>query len=164
VFVSARGRASSQFKRALERRNFLLAWTMAAELPKVPLADALSLRLALDQQSWRFERAAPCCHARLCDEARLTLADAQLAVSALDALAGPGVVAGGQALGAICDADGFEDVVGGPEHLAGRAGGGVVSLAPAGAEARAAPGKTETAPRRPAHALTKRLLLDRRRG
>jgi hypothetical protein len=44
-----------QFKRALERRNFLLAWTMAAELPKVPLADALSLLLlALDQEPWRF--------------------------------------------------------------------------------------------------------------
>jgi hypothetical protein len=30
---------------------------MAAELPKVPLADALSLLLlALDQQPWPFER------------------------------------------------------------------------------------------------------------
>jgi hypothetical protein len=51
VFVTSQGSAYSQFKRALERRNFLLAWTMAAELPKVPLADALSLLLlALDQQ------------------------------------------------------------------------------------------------------------------
>jgi hypothetical protein len=83
-----------RFKRALERRNFLLAWTLAAELPKVPLADALSLLL----QPWRFETAAPRWHARLCDEARLTLAEAQLAVSALDAMAGPGAVAGGQAL------------------------------------------------------------------
>jgi hypothetical protein len=39
----------SQFKRALARRNLLLAWTLAAELPQVPLADALSLLLlALD--------------------------------------------------------------------------------------------------------------------
>jgi hypothetical protein len=47
---------------------------MAAELPKVPLADALSLLLlALDQQPWRFEKAAPRWHARLCHEAQLTL-------------------------------------------------------------------------------------------
>jgi hypothetical protein len=50
-FVTSQGSAYSQFKRASERRNFLLAWTMAAELPKVPLADARALLLlALDQQ------------------------------------------------------------------------------------------------------------------
>jgi hypothetical protein len=71
-------------------RNLLLAWTMAAELPKVPLADALSLLLlAPDQQPWRFETAAPRWHALLCAEARLTLAEAQFAVPALNALAGP---------------------------------------------------------------------------
>jgi hypothetical protein len=111
--VTSQGSAYSQFKRALEHRNFLLAWTMAAELPKVPLADALALLLlALDQQPWRFERAAPRWHARLCAEARLTLAEAQLAVSALDALAGPGAVAGGHALIALCDVHGLEDVSG----------------------------------------------------
>src|SRR3712207_3228429 len=78
VFETSPGSAYSQFKRALDRRNFLLAWTLAAELPKVPLADALSLLLlALEQQPWRFETAAPRWHARLCEEARLTLADAQ---------------------------------------------------------------------------------------
>jgi hypothetical protein len=113
LFVTSQGSAYSQFKRALDRRNFLLAWTPAAALPKVPLADALSLLLlALDQQPWRFETAPPRWHARLCDEARLTLADAQLAVSALDALAGPGAVAGGRALVAICDMHGLDDVVG----------------------------------------------------
>ena len=112
MFVTSQGSAYSQFKRALDRRNFLLAWTLAAELPKVPLADALSLLLlALDQQPWRFETAAPRWHARLCDEARLTLAEAQLAVSALDVLPGTGAVAGGQALIAICDVHGLEDVV-----------------------------------------------------
>jgi hypothetical protein len=99
VFVTLQGSAYSQFKRALTRRNLLLAWTLAAELPKVPLADALSLLLlALDQQPWRFETATPRWDARLCDEARLTLAEEQLAVSALDAVPGPGAVAGGQAL------------------------------------------------------------------
>jgi hypothetical protein len=83
------------------------------ELPKVPLADALALLLlALDQEPWRFETAAPRWHARLCHEAWLTLAEAQLAVSALDALAGHGAVASGQALGAICAAHGLEDAVG----------------------------------------------------
>jgi hypothetical protein len=38
-FVTSQSSAYSQFKRALGRRNFLLAWTMVAELPKVPLAD-----------------------------------------------------------------------------------------------------------------------------
>jgi hypothetical protein len=110
--VTSQGSAYSQFKRALDRRNFLLAWTTAAELPKVPLADALSLLLlALDQQPWRFERAAPRWHARLCAEARLTLPEAQLALAALQALAAPGAVAGGQALVAICDAHGLDDAV-----------------------------------------------------
>jgi len=111
--VTSQGSAYSQFKRALERRNFLLAWTLAAELPKVPLADALSLLLlALEQQPWRFEKAAPRWHARVCDEAQLTLPEAQLALAALHALAGPGAVGGGQALIAICDVHGLDDVVG----------------------------------------------------
>jgi hypothetical protein len=111
--VTSQGSAYSQFKRALDRRNFLLAWTMAAELPKVPVADALSLLLlALDQQPWRYEKAAPRWHARLCDEARLTLPEAQLALAALHALAGPGAVGGGQALVAVCSAHGLDEVVG----------------------------------------------------
>jgi hypothetical protein len=112
LFVTAQGSVYSQFKRALDRRNLLLAWTMAAELPKVPLADALSLLLlALDQQPWRFEKAAPRWHARLCAEARLTLPEAQLALAALQALAGPGAVGRGQALIAICDGHGLDDAV-----------------------------------------------------
>jgi hypothetical protein len=110
--VTSQGSPYSQFKRALERRNFLVAWTTAAELPKVPLADALSLLLlALDQQPWRFERAAPRWHARLCAEARLTLPEAQLALSALHALGGPGAVGAGQALLGICDVHRLDDVV-----------------------------------------------------
>jgi hypothetical protein len=111
--VTSQGSAYSQFKRALERRNFLLAWTLAAELPKVPFADALSLLLlALDQQPWRFERAAPRWHARLCAEARLTLPESQLALAALQALAGRGAVGGGQALIAVCSAHRLDDAVG----------------------------------------------------
>ena len=57
-------------------------------------------------------RAAPRWAGRLCAEARLTVAEAQLAVAALDALAGPGAVAGGQALVALCEWHGLEDAVG----------------------------------------------------
>jgi hypothetical protein len=39
VFVTSQGSAYSQFKRALDRRNFLLAWTMAAELPLAAQAE-----------------------------------------------------------------------------------------------------------------------------
>ena len=113
AFVTSRGSAYSQFKRALSRRNFLQAWTLAAELPKVPLADALAmLLLALDEQRWRFDTAAPRWHARLCAEARLTLTEAQLAVCAIDALSGPSATAGGQALVAICGGHGLDDAVG----------------------------------------------------
>jgi hypothetical protein len=113
VFVTSQGSAYSQFKRALERRNFLLAWTIAAELPKIPLADALSLLLlALDQQPWRFEAAAPRWHASLCAEARLTLPEAQLALAALQALRSPGAVGGGKALAAVCSAHDLDDAVG----------------------------------------------------
>jgi hypothetical protein len=113
VFVTPQGSADSQFKRALDRRICLLAWTLAAELPKVPLADPLSLLLlALDQQPWRFEKAAPRWHARLCHEAQLTLPEAQLGLAALHALAGPGAVGGGQALVAVCSAHGLDDAVG----------------------------------------------------
>ena len=40
--MTSQGSAYSQFKRALQRRNFMLAWTMAAELPKVPLWRTLA--------------------------------------------------------------------------------------------------------------------------
>jgi hypothetical protein len=73
--------------------------------------DALSLLLlALDQ--WRFDTAAPGWHARLCDEARLTVPEAQLALAALQALGGCGAVGGGRALVAVCSAHGLDDTVG----------------------------------------------------
>ena len=111
--MTSQGSAYSQFRRALGRGNFLEAWTLAAELPKVPLADALSLLLlALDQQPWRFHTAAPRWHSRLCAEARLTIEEAQLALAALQALGGPGADAGGQALTAICGVHGLDDAAG----------------------------------------------------
>lgn len=113
AFVTSQGSAYSQFKRALSRGNFLLAWTLAADLPRVPLADALALLLqARDQQPWRFETAAPRWHARLCSEARLTLAEAHLALAALHMLRGPSAAAGGQALAPICRGHRLDDAIG----------------------------------------------------
>jgi hypothetical protein len=108
AFVNAQGSTYSQFKRALERRNFMLAWTMAAELPKVPLADGLELLLlARDLESARFDRAVPRWHARLCSEQRLSSGEAQLALAALNALPGPGVEPAVQSLAALCEAHGL---------------------------------------------------------
>jgi uncharacterized protein YceH (UPF0502 family) len=79
----------------------------------VPLADALALLLqARDQQPWRFERAAPRWHARLCSETRLTLAEAHLALAALHMLRGPSAATGGNALAAICRAHRLDDAIG----------------------------------------------------
>jgi hypothetical protein len=112
LFVTAQGSAYSQFKRALERRNFMLAWTMAAELPKVPLADGLELLLlARALEPARFDRAVPRWHARLCSEHRLSSGEAQLALAALNALPGPGVEAAVQSLAALCDAHGLRQAV-----------------------------------------------------
>ena len=108
VFVTSQGTTYSQFKRALERRNFMLAWTMAAELPKVPLADGLELLLlAHDVEPARFDRAVPGWHARLCSEQRLSSGKAQLALAALNALPGPGARSGVQSLAAVCDTHGL---------------------------------------------------------
>jgi hypothetical protein len=97
--VTSQGSADGQFKRALERRNFLLAWTTAADLPKVrSRTPCRCCCWPSTSKPTRYERAAPRWDARLCAEAGLTLAEAQPAVSALDALGGPGALAGGQAL------------------------------------------------------------------
>lgn len=101
VFVTSQGSTYSQFKRALERRNFMLAWTLAAELSKVPLADGLELLLlARDLEPARFDRSVPRWHARLCSEQRLSSGEAQLALAALNALPGPGVQSAVQSLAA----------------------------------------------------------------
>jgi hypothetical protein len=108
MFVTTQGTDYSQFKRALERRNFMLAWTTAAELPKVPLADGLELLLlANDVEPARFDRAVPRWHARLCSEQRLSSGEAQLALAALNALPGPGAQSAVQSLAAVCETHGL---------------------------------------------------------
>jgi hypothetical protein len=95
----------TRLQRALASGNVLLALATAAELPRVPLPEALSICLLLrDQDPERFERAAPRWHARLCREARLTLPDAAIALAALTALGSQRYESGAHALLAILDA------------------------------------------------------------
>jgi hypothetical protein len=109
VFVTAQGSVYSQFKRALKRQNFMLAWTMAAELPTLQLADALALLLlARDLEPARFDRAAARWYARLCTERQLSASEAQLALAALNALPGSGMSSAAAALTAICRRHGLE--------------------------------------------------------
>jgi hypothetical protein len=80
------------------------AWTLASELPAVPLADALELLLlARDLEPARFDRAVPRWHARLCAERQLSVGEAQLALAALAALPGPGATNAAQALARFCE-------------------------------------------------------------
>jgi hypothetical protein len=100
--MTAQGSAYSQFRRALDARNFMLAWHLAAELPKVPLADGLELLLlARDVEPARFDRGVPRWHARLCGEQRLEAAEAQLALAALNALPGAAADGAAEALAAV---------------------------------------------------------------
>jgi hypothetical protein len=109
AFVTSQGGAYSQFKRALARGNFMQAWTLAAEVPKVSLADGLALLLlARDVEPACFDRGVPRWHARLCSERRLSIGEAQLALAALNTLAGRGAVSGAQALAAVCSGQGLD--------------------------------------------------------
>ena len=84
------------------------AWTLAAELPNVPLADALELLLlARDLEPARFDRGVPRWHARLCMEHRLSSSEAQLALAAVSALRGPASVSAARSLAAVCATHGL---------------------------------------------------------
>ena len=88
-----------RLKRAIARGNPTIAMATAAELPRVPLEDALALSLLLlDREPARYEAAAVRWHSRFCREVRPSLADAHLALAALHALAGPRADAAAQAL------------------------------------------------------------------
>jgi hypothetical protein len=67
AFVTSAGHVYALFKRAIRTRNVMLAWTTAAELPRVSHADALELLLlARDLEPARFDRGVPRWHARRC--------------------------------------------------------------------------------------------------
>jgi hypothetical protein len=107
--VTSQGGEYAQFKRALARGNLMQAWTLAAEVPKVSLADGLSLLLlARDVEPARFDRGVPRWHARLCTERRLSADEAQLALAALNALRGNGALGAAHALAAVCTGQGLD--------------------------------------------------------
>jgi hypothetical protein len=91
AFVTAEGHPLARFQRAIKVGNVMLADLTAREMTRLSLRDALSLvALYAEKTPERFERAAVRWHARLEREARgLTLADAQLALAALQALRSP---------------------------------------------------------------------------
>jgi hypothetical protein len=104
VFVTAQGSPYARLKRAIARGNPTIAMATAAELPRVPLEDALALcLLLLERDPGRYEAAAVRWHSRFCREVRPSLADAQLALASLHALPGTGVDAGAQCLLALAE-------------------------------------------------------------
>jgi hypothetical protein len=81
------------------RSSALLIRAAAAELPSVPLEDALDICLALlELEPDSYPRIATRWGSRLALERKLDLVDAQLAFAALAALPGPGARAGAEAL------------------------------------------------------------------
>jgi hypothetical protein len=86
--MTAQGSALTRLRRALAASNVMLSLAAASELPRVPLPEALAICLLLrDKEPGRFELAALRWHARLCREARLSLAEAAVALAALSAVA-----------------------------------------------------------------------------
>jgi hypothetical protein len=69
VFVSTKGHTYARFRRALALRDLDLIRHAAAELPRVPLADAAAVcALLADAEPGRYDRAACRWLARYCVE------------------------------------------------------------------------------------------------
>ncbi len=102
--MTSQGSNYARFRRALAGANPAVAWSAAAELPRLDLADALALCLLLvDTDRSRYERAIARWHGRFCLETRqLGASESQLVLGALQALGGPAEAAGVEALSAIC--------------------------------------------------------------
>jgi hypothetical protein len=98
--MTSQGHPYTRLRRALETRSSaLLIRASAAELPSVPLEDALDICLALlELEPDSYPRIATRWGSRLAIERKLDLVDAQLAFAALAALPGPGARAGAEAL------------------------------------------------------------------
>lgn len=98
--MTSEGHSYTRFRRALERRSVLLAWTAAAELERVNLEDALALcLLVLDEEPQRYPRAAVRWLARFCDEApSVVLDEAVLVATLLAALRGESAALTGHSL------------------------------------------------------------------
>ena len=106
MFVTSAGSPQTRFDRAIRAGNAAVALAAAAELPRVSLANALSLVLVvLSSDPRRYARMAVRWHALLLDEARgMTVDEAALSLAALEALRGSSPVAGARALLALLEA------------------------------------------------------------
>ena len=98
--MTSQGHPYTRLRRVLETRSSaLLIRAAAAELPSVPLEDALDICLALlELEPDTYTRTATRWGSRLAIERKLDLVDAQLALAALAALPGAGAKAGADAL------------------------------------------------------------------
>jgi hypothetical protein len=104
--VTSQGHAYTRFRRSLEPpRSASIIRAAAAELPgPVPLEDALEVCLALlELEPPTFDHAAARWAARLVIERRLSITDAQLAISATAALGRGEQRAGAEALICLCE-------------------------------------------------------------
>jgi hypothetical protein len=85
--LTAQGQPRARFRRAIQRKNLLGAETCAREMGVVDLAEALDLVcLVAELAPARLDGFARRWLARLADEQALTLAELDLAVTALRAL------------------------------------------------------------------------------
>ena len=98
--MASQGQPYAIFRRALERRNLLAAWTAAAELHVVSLPDALALCLLVrDREPARFARVALRWHARFCAESPgIGLEEGRLVLDLLAAVGGAEPKRAGRAL------------------------------------------------------------------
>ena len=103
--MTSDGHALTRLSRALERGSAHQIRAIVAELPRPPgLEDALAICLAfLDREPDTYPRAAAKWASRFAIERRLTLTDAQLALSALAALPSESARAGAEALIELAD-------------------------------------------------------------
>ncbi len=110
--MTSQGHPYTRFRRALERRSVILAWTAAAELEHVTLEDALALCLLVrDEDQPRYPRAAVRWLARFCDEApAVTLDEVLLVVAHLGALRGRSAAFAGRSLGELFAAAGRREL------------------------------------------------------
>ena len=87
LFVTSRGHAYAEFKRALDRGNLWIAEAVAREMPQVSLDDSLKLvHLYAEKESPKFERAAMKWLRRYLDEKEPTLKNFAKAVRELEQL------------------------------------------------------------------------------
>ena len=85
--MTAQGHPRATFHRAIERRNLLVAETTARELGVIDLTEALDLVcLVAEKTPQRIDAYARRFLARLADERPLSLAELDLALTALRAL------------------------------------------------------------------------------